>query len=682
MVSFRKSFIVMALLVIVAGIAMAQTVTNGTPVVQCNQFNQQTARLQQENQTALVPALTFACTVYNQLPNSGIPIQSGTLYDWQVNFPLNAPLTSSTAIIDGETEPMLTVQVDTFAGVPEDTTGPFYAIPISPALSGGIYKGNATSGGAVIFQEVDMNPNGDVSTSDAPDTVYITIYGLRVSALQLASNPPNYGGPLILTVWAKPSQTKSAANQTNPGNVFVGLNGVTNEQPTINVQLGYAAPSLTVSGADSLDWRQCFAWSLPGQQVPQYFHIDFTELYSYAFSPPTDWSQTGRTIGWENPTISGGTRLPFSFSNGGDNNWPSYVTISVPQAIEVLQGSSVIVEAVLVTGTNPDGSGGTVTAAPAQDTFEVDSDLYSDTLNVDAYYSPSDTGAWTTVDTSATGNMVVYEILPGATDAVTTTLEVPVQGMLVATPPTPYPPPDDPTAMVTVVMAGYAPWTAGPVPQITPIPRFVMPPPLTPAINLLTIDPCTTNLLYPYLVAGQGWDTGLTVANTGLDPFGSFCSGEGDLVCAASTPAVPGVSANGNDQPGICNVYFYGSFDRGAPLLTDSTNPPTPIVLGAKGFNGSATGDDPADFIQPGTTSEDLIQAILVLNYPKTDFTKHSWNGYAIATCDFLYAHGYAFTVYHGTATNGGNLSLGYLALVFDQRGIVHPSQKPEKMTF
>lgn len=677
MVSFRKSFIVMALLVIVAGIAVAQV---NVPVVTCNQYNQQTARLQQENQTALVPALTFACTVYNQLPNSGIPIQSGTLYDWQVNFPLNAPLTSSTAIIDGETEPMLTVQVDTFAGVPEDTTGPFYAIPISPAMSGGIYKGNATSGGAVIFQEVDMNPNGDTSTSAAPDTVYVTIYGLRVSALQLASNPPNYGGPLVLTVWAKPSQTKSAANQTNPGNVFPGLNGVTNAQPTINVQLGYAAPSLVVSGAGSLDWRQCFAWSLPGQQVPQYFHVDFTETYSYAFSPPTDWSQTGRTIGWENPTIAGGTRLAFTFSSGGDNGWPTYTTISVPQAIEVLSGTSVIVEAVLVTGTNPDGSGGTVTAAPDQGTFEVDSDLYSNTLNADAYYSPSDTGAWTTVDTSATGNMVVYEVLPGATDAVTTTLEVPVQGVLNATPPTPYPPPDDPTAQVTVTMAGYAPWTAGPVPQITPIPRFVMPPPIT-GLNLLTIDPCTTNLLYPYLVAGEGWDTGLTVANTGLDPFGAFCDGM-DLSRCASTPAVPGESANGNDQPGICNVYFYGSFDRGAPLLTDATNPPAAVVLGAKGFNGSATGDDPADFIQPGTTSEDLIQAILVLQYPKTDFTKHSWNGYAIATCDFLYAHGYAFTVYHGTATNGGNLSLGYLALVFDQRGIVHPSQKPEKMTF
>jgi hypothetical protein len=673
MVSFRKSLMVMVLLVIVTGIAMAAT---NTPVVQCNQYNQQTARLRQESQTELVPALTFACTVYNQLPNQPAPTMSGTYYDWQVIFPTNAPLTSSTAVLLGLTEPQLTVDVVTSGLVDEGTSAPYSAVPVAPANSGGIYKGNATSGGAVVFQDVDMNPNGDSSAQLTPDTVYITITGLRVSALQLASNPPNYGGPLVLTVWAKPSQTTNLANQTNPGNIFVGVNGgLTNEQPTISVQLGYAAPSLVVAGGGGLDWRQCFAWSLPGQQVAQFFHVDFTELYSYAFSPPVD--------GWENPSPWGGTRLAFVFSSGGpgnDNNWPTYTTLTVPQAIEVYNGSSVIVEAVLVTGTHADGSGGTVTTAPDQSTFELDSDLYSGGVNSEGYYSPADPTAWVTVDTSATGNMVVYEILPGATDAITTTLEVPVQGMLTATPPGPYPPPDDPSAQVTITVAGYAPWTAGPVPQITPIPRFIMPPPFT-GTNLLTIDPCTTSLLYPYLVAGEGWDTGITVANTGLDPFGTsgVLAGSSDAI----SPAIPpGVSAYGNDQAGICNVYFYGSFDRGAPLVTDTSNPPTPLVLGAKGFNGSATGDDPADFIQPGTTSEDLVMAVLALNYKTTDFTKHSWNGYAIAVCDFLYAHGYAFTVYHGTATNGGNLSLGYLALVFDQRGIMHPSQIPEKMTF
>ena len=58
---------VMALLVIVTGIAMAQV---QAPVVTCSSYNQQTARLRQENQTELVPALTFKILVVRtQLAN-------------------------------------------------------------------------------------------------------------------------------------------------------------------------------------------------------------------------------------------------------------------------------------------------------------------------------------------------------------------------------------------------------------------------------------------------------------------------------------------------------------------------------------------------------------------------------------------------------------------------------------
>jgi len=93
-----------------AGIAVAASTVSG-PVVSCSQYNQQTARLRQESQTELLPAVTFSCTVYNQLANSSSPIQAGTLYDWEVLFPLNAPITNSSAILSGATEPQLTVEV-------------------------------------------------------------------------------------------------------------------------------------------------------------------------------------------------------------------------------------------------------------------------------------------------------------------------------------------------------------------------------------------------------------------------------------------------------------------------------------------------------------------------------------------------------------------------------------------
>ncbi len=683
MVSFRKLILVMALVVIVTGIALAAG--PGAPIVTCNTFNQQTARFQQENQTALLPALTFVCQTANQLPNVSISgnIQEGTLYDWEVFFPVQTPLTVSTYNA-GKTEPQLFVNVVTFASVDEGTSAPYYALGPTP---GGIFPGNATSGGEVTFAKVNMNPAGDEDAADAPDSVYITIMNLRASMLGIASNPPNYGGPMSVTVWAKPSQTKIGANQSNPGNVFLPL--VNNVQsPTITIGLGYAAPSLAVTESDYFDWRQCFSWSLGGvapYNGYQYFHVDFTELYSYAFAPPVD--------GWETPSLGtadvtdaqlplyppvttgqGGTRIVFIMSTGGDDGWPSWVSIWVPSAIEVYDGeSTVYARAVLVNSPDANGNAGTL-ASWDNDSWAPDSDLYSDGVSL-AWYA----GPWVQV----TSPMVVYEILPGASAAQTMTLEVPVQGQLTGTP-TVYPPPDDPTAEITIVNAGYAPWTPGPVPQLTPIPRFIMPPAFT-GINLLEIDPCTTNLLFPYLVSGQSWDTGVAIANTGLDPFigdGPFGGGHG-FVKGSSNPNVYGISGVYNSQPGVCWFYFYGSFNSARGVYVPASSPV--ILGGAGGFassGGTTPGADPEDYIVPGTTGEDLISVALLQLWPTWNPTKTQWNGYAIAMCDFLYAHGYAFADFHGTAAQGGNYSLGYLALVFDQRGIQHNSQTPEKMTF
>ena len=137
MVSFRKLILVMSVLVIVAGFALAQPVA---PIVTCTTNNQQTARFQQENQTALLPALTFTCNVAQQLPNVtfGDNIVSGTLYDWEVFFPVNAPLTVTT--LHPDTEPQLYVEID--SGGPTDTNHPSETVgndegtwgPITPLL--------------------------------------------------------------------------------------------------------------------------------------------------------------------------------------------------------------------------------------------------------------------------------------------------------------------------------------------------------------------------------------------------------------------------------------------------------------------------------------------------------------------------------------------------------------------
>jgi len=683
MVSFRKLVMAMVLLVIVAGIALAQTVPQ-VPIMSCQPYNQQTARLRSEGVTELIPDLTLVCMSTYQIPNTPEPRLSGTYYDWFVYFPANAPLTSSTAKIDGWKEPQIGIQVVPVTG---GTPGsPESDIQWQSAAK--MTAGNGSSGGSVEFDTVNMNPNNDqyrpAVPADLYNNVFVTIVGLRVDAIALASSGPlSTPNALTLTLFAQPSHTTSAVNQQNPGNIFLPLvNGV--QQYTLSISVGYSAPSLTVSENGVLTWQQCFDWRRHRNDNSNgasdtkhlYFAVDFNELYSFSFAPPVD--------GWETPPayvdpdtgmiLGGGNRLFFTFSSDGENAWPPFVQLEVPQGVQVFDSGSVIVRALLVTDPNPDGSGGTVVDDPWPDLMSEGNSWHMHNAGGEWY------GDWYTVDTSSGGsNMVVYQIV-AATPAVTTTLEVPVRGSLIDTP-TIYPVPDGTNPMVSITHAGYAPWTPASVPQDAPIPRFHGPAPFTGS-NLLVINPCVTNLLYPYVVAGMGWDTGITVANSGMDPFGEFSPYSHGW--GANVPAVPGTSANGNSQPGVCYLYFYGSIDRGAPLVTPDTNPPNAIILGAAGFgSGSATGDDGTDYIQPGTTSEDLVMAVLALNNPAVDFTKHSWNGYVIAQCDFLYAHGYAFTVFHDKSfTLGGNLSLGYLALVFNQRGITTSAQAPEGMTF
>jgi len=119
--------------------------------------------------------------------------------------------------------------------------------------------------------------------------------------------------------------------------------------------------------------------------------------------------------------------------------------------------------------------------------------------------------------------------------------------------------------------------------------------------SALSISSCTTPLLFPYVINVNGFDTGIAIANTTTDPFGTAA------------------------QAGTCSLYFYGS---SAPTVTPFV---TPVV---------ATGTDYANLastLAPG------------------------FSGYMIANCNFQFAHGFAFI----SDVGARNLAMGYLALVF-----------------
>jgi hypothetical protein len=93
---------------------------------------------------------------------------------------------------------------------------------------------------------------------------------------------------------------------------------------------------------------------------------------------------------------------------------------------------------------------------------------------------------------------------------------------------------------------------------------------------------CTTNLLYPYVINTNGFDTGLAIANTTMDPFGTAA------------------------QVGTCALNFYGGSAPSAAFTTPS------IASGTVYANLAST-------LAPG------------------------FSGYIIAVCNFQFAHGFAF---------------------------------------
>jgi hypothetical protein len=132
-----------------------------------------------------------------------------------------------------------------------------------------------------------------------------------------------------------------------------------------------------------------------------------------------------------------------------------------------------------------------------------------------------------------------------------------------------------------------------------PIPRFGTGQP--GAVALISSTLCQTVLLYPFVTAAGGLDTGIAIANTTTDPFGTRA------------------------QSGTCDLFFYGSG------LGTATNPAT-----------------------VGPIDSGTVYAESVMNL------RNGFQGYVIARCNFQLAHGYGLVSDIGIR----NWATGYVALV------------------
>ncbi len=146
-----------------------------------------------------------------------------------------------------------------------------------------------------------------------------------------------------------------------------------------------------------------------------------------------------------------------------------------------------------------------------------------------------------------------------------------------------------------------------------PIPRFVDG---STATDTFQIQPCQTNILFPWVVNQDGFDTGIAVANTSADPYGTV------------------------NQSGNCSVYYYGETTGGGAA------PDTQLTSSEIGAGG-------------------VLRFVVSTGGTNGIVGTPGFLGYLIVKCDFQYGHGFAFI------TDGpigqAHVAEGYLGLILDK---------------
>jgi hypothetical protein len=142
-----------------------------------------------------------------------------------------------------------------------------------------------------------------------------------------------------------------------------------------------------------------------------------------------------------------------------------------------------------------------------------------------------------------------------------------------------------------------------------PVPRFAD---TSTARTIFTISACTTNLLFVFLSNQAGFDSGIAIANTSVDPFGTA------------------------PQSGPCKLNYYGETTGG----------------------GAAPAAQTSAVIPAGKT----LTAVLSTGGTFGITATPGFQGYMIAQCQFQYAHGFAFI----SDVGANRVSEAYLALILD----------------
>ncbi len=426
--------------------------------------------------------------------------------------------------------------------------------------------------------------------------------------------------------WKVKNIAQTLANGTAP--TLAGEGYVYNGGLNYPVDLNQNVPGAIYNTETGFEYSPSFAQPTPNPPVG----IGTAAVTGTANTPQPFADAAGTGIGGAG-IATAGTRLEMTFSN-----IPQGSSIFVPPVIFLYRQNSTTIPTPAtysVTATGPSTGVAVLTTTDA---------------NGDTTYAPAQTGlpAAATVGVpvgtlvQVSNGLAVYEVLfddPGSLEQVDIPVVVAFVSNLSANPPIGLPA----TGTISQVSGGFAPFyttTAAGLPSGTlPVPRFI--PGNTP-LNLFAINKCACDLLFPFVTSTGGFDTGIAIANTSLDPGATFGFG--------ATP-----------QQGAVTFFYFGTGSGGAAPPASQTSGVVPAGQLLTYVVSSGGGSI-------GTSANGL------------DNRGAGFQGYIIAQAAFQWCHAFAFIGALGQGPSTPGISEGYLGLILDPGGLIRTVQVSENL--
>jgi hypothetical protein len=621
MADFRKWIIALAVVMMFAGLASAQTGGGGGSALTCSANTSNTPTLRSEGITEQVGDIVIICSGGSTLGDSTLaPAVNITvsLTSQVTSRLLNAAAVSEALLLIDEPH---TASPSNPALLP--TFGPgagFIACP-NPAAT---QNGCAGTGAPVQNQtqvahiggfQVGVQPPPAAPDTPAWNTYQGVVMGNQVTFYGVPVVPPGTNSNRTFRVTNIRVNASGIGGGSASGSLPVQASLLTSNPSALPISnptpiVGFVQQSLSTGVSQTTTFGQCNSQTLAQSAI-----LTFKELFASAFKTRVDPTIPGQT---GTPTNGQGAQLvqnvpgtiynsesgfTLSTSNGtaavGTTGLADFGTRFTAVFNNIPAGARLFVSAYSLSGVG----GNTVENmnSAASVTGESVSDG-SGTLPASALFASTATA---TLGTNSPGAVHVVEITPTTGNTATATWESVT---------------NSPTAIDTYSFAVFITYTAspgtnspaagngtvnlryGPASTVTTasasatVPRFLD---TSSAKNAISIGICRTVLLFPFITNQAGFDTGVAIANSSTDPFGT-------------TP-----------QAGTCQLNWYGAAAPASPTTT-------PNIPTATDFTALAS------------------------------VTVPGFQGYMIAVCNFQYAHGFAFI----SDVGARNLAMGYLALV------------------